>query len=132
MAMADGGPDDLPRTFRRERDAQREAREREARERANLDQAFAPPPEPSYTAESGYDAFGGQSFQPPYDAGVVTAIKVPFWHLVTFFLKAVFAAIPALLLLILLIVGAGQAIKAVAPHLLVMDISIKTFPGGQR
>ena len=34
MALADGGPDDLPRTFRRERDAQREAREREARERA--------------------------------------------------------------------------------------------------
>ncbi len=31
MAMADGGPDDLPRTFRRERDAQREQREREQR-----------------------------------------------------------------------------------------------------
>jgi hypothetical protein len=127
MAMADGGPDDLPRTFRRERDAQREAREREARERAAAEQQFAPPPEPAYGAEPGLDSYGAQPFGPPYDAGVVTALKIPFVQLMLFFVKAVFAAIPAIILLGIMLWGMGQILTTYFPALLKMKILI-TFP----
>ena len=127
MAMADGGPDDLPRTFRRERDAQREAREREARERAAVDQAFAPPPEPAYRPEAGLDSYGGQPFAAPYGAGVVTTLKIPFFQLMAFFVKAVFAAIPALILLGVILWGMGQILTTYFPALLKMKILI-TFP----
>ncbi len=127
MAMADGGPDDLPRTFRRERDAQREQREREQRERAAVDQAFAPPPEPGFVETAGLEPYGGQPFGTPYESGVVTAIKVPFFRLMMFFIKAVLAAIPALILLGILLWGAGQILTAYFPALLKMKILI-TFP----
>jgi hypothetical protein len=128
MAMADGGPDDLPRTFRRERDAQREAREREQRERAAAEQAFAPSlPEPSYGPDQGLDAFDGQPYAAPYDAGVVKRLKIPFFGLMLFFIKAVFAAIPALVLLGIMLWGAGQILTTFFPALLKMKILI-TFP----
>lgn len=126
MAMADGGPDDLPRTFRRERDAQREAREREARERAAVDQAFAPPPEPAYAPDmfrDGYDA----SYPPLIASGVVTSLEVPFGRLVLFFLKALFAAIPAIILLGIMLWTMGQLLTTYFPALLKMKILI-TFP----
>jgi hypothetical protein len=127
MAMADGGPDDLPRTFRRERDAQREAREREARERAAVDEAFAPPPEPVYGPEAPLDHYGAPPFGAPYDAGVVTALKIPFLQLVQFFVKAVFAAIPALIILGIMLWCVGQILTTYFPALLKMKILI-TFP----
>jgi hypothetical protein len=126
MAMADGGPDDLPRTFRRERDAQREAREREARERAAAELAYAPLPEPSFSHEPTMPAF-----EAPYPShavsGTVTALEIPFRRLVTFFMKAVFAAIPAILLLGIILWVFGQFLSAYFPWLLKMKILI-TFP----
>jgi hypothetical protein len=128
MAMADGGPDDLPRSFRRERDAQREARERDARERAAADQAYAPLPEPTYDPEPPMASFGVPSQYPlAQPNGIVTAIQVPFASLVAFFLKAVLAAVPALFLLGFLLWGAGQVMTAYFPWLLKMKILI-TFP----
>ncbi len=130
MAMADGGPDDLPRTFRRERDAQREAREREARERAAAELAYAPLPEPAFSHEPSM-----QSFDAPYPvssgsgpaSGVVSAIEIPFARLVAFFLKAIFAAIPAILVLGIILWAFGQLLSAYFPWLLKMKILI-TFP----
>lgn len=130
LAMADGGPDDLPRTFRRERDAQREAREREARERAAAEQAYAPLPEPTFAPEPSMQSYGS-----PYPAsqalgpasGVVTALEIPFVRLVTFFLKAVFAAIPAIFILGIMLWAAGQVMTTYFPWLLKMKILIM-FP----
>lgn len=127
MAMADGGPDDLPRTFRRERDAQREAREREARERAAMDQAFAPPAEPTYVPAPVADTYPSGNYPPPVAAGVVTALEIPFGRLMLFFLKALFAAIPAIILLGILLWGMGQVLTTYFPALLKMKILI-TFP----
>ena len=126
MAMADGGPDDLPRTFRRERDAQREAREREARERTAAELAYAPLPEPSFSHEPSMPAFE-LPYPMPSASGVVTALEIPFRRLVTFFLKAVFAAIPAILLLGAILWVCGQFLTAYFPWLLKMKILI-TFP----
>jgi hypothetical protein len=127
MAMVDGGPDDLPRTFRRERDAQREAREREARERAAVDQAFAPPPASMYPQEAPIAPDYAASYPPPMTTGVVTALEIPFGRLVAFFLKALFAALPAIILLGIMLWGMGQLLTMYFPALLKMKILI-TFP----
>ncbi len=128
MALADGGPDDLPRTFRRERDAQREAREREARERAAIDHAFAPPPEPAFAPEVGAgDPYAPVAYPPPVPSGVVTSLEIPFAQLVTFFLKALFAALPAIILLGVMLWCMGQILTTYFPALLKMKILI-TFP----
>jgi hypothetical protein len=115
---SDGGPDDIPRTFRRER---------EARERA----AAVPVPEvpkydvPSYAAAhpQSYDAAFGSDVPP----GVVKKFKVPFFSLMLFFIKAVLAAIPALLLLAAMLWAGGQVLTTYFPWLLKMKIMI-TFP----
>ena len=116
--VADGDPDDLPRTLRREREArEREARERQARERAA-------------TMPAGY-----HSFVPPFgdapsaSAGTVTRLDLPFLHLMAFFLKAVFAAVPALLVLCAMIWGAAHAVLAWYPELVKMQILILFPPG---
>ena len=126
MSMADGGPDDLPRTFRRERDAQREARDREARERAAAEQAYAPLPEPTYAEAPAMQAFGAP-YSGPQASGIVTALEIPFGRLVAFFLKAVFAAIPAIILLGVFLWCGGQILTNYFPWLLKMKILI-TFP----
>jgi hypothetical protein len=100
--------DDLPRTIRREREAQREARERErlARER----EAAAAVSAPSIEHEGAYGALAS----PP---ATVTDIDVPFFRLMTFFIKAVFAAVPALIMLRHRIAGcSGRACKASSPQ----------------
>jgi hypothetical protein len=113
---SDGGPDDIPRTFRRER---------EARERA----ASVPVPEvPSYAQQShahpqSYDAAFGSDVPP----GVVKKIKVPFFSLMLFFIKAVLAAIPALILLSAILWAGGQVLTSYFPWLLKMKIMI-SFP----
>jgi hypothetical protein len=127
--------DDLPRTFRREK----EAREREARERAARERAAAP------TLSAAPDPYGIHAAHaapkiyadPAAPAGavkaaaldvtvpaVVRAIDVPFGQLVTFFLKAVIAAIPALILLMAVLWGLGQALEMFFPDLLKMKILI--------
>lgn len=112
--------DDLPRTLRRERDA----REREMRERemptAVHDEAYAgaAPQSPSGSAY-GYD-YGSSG-----DGTVtVTRLKIPFVHLMLFFIKAVVAAIPALILMALLFWGAGEALRIAVPSFKGIHITI--------
>lgn len=104
--------DDLPRTLRRER----EAREREARERA-----------PSGLEAQAAAAYSHEQAGYPADAtypATVRRFEVPFFHLVTFFMKAVIAAVPALLLLGAILWGFGQVLKVFFPELLHFQILI--------
>ncbi len=117
--MADEGSDDLPRTLRREREArERAAREKEAKARAaTLTHDFGASDsrdERRATAE----AFSGT---------VVNRFDVPFSHLVAFFIKAAFAAIPALIVLSVLLYLGGNVVKAMYPELIHMQILV-TFP----
>ncbi len=109
--------DDLPRTIRRERDArEREARERQARER----EAASAVPMPSIEREGAYGALAS----PP---ATVTDIDVPFLGLMTFFIKAVFAAIPALIMLTALLWLFGQGLQTFFPQLLKMKIDVQIY-----
>lgn len=134
--LGDEQNDDLPRTFRREK----EARAREARERAAQERAAAPSlPTPSANAP-GYGAasmapeprvdadpdYAPQLADAPYPAAV-QRFDVPFMHLMTFFLKAVVAAIPALILLTAILWTFGSALEALFPELIKMKILI-SFP----
>jgi hypothetical protein len=124
---ADSDFDDLPRTLRRERDARaREAREREQREkgRGGMDASLGDPP--SYLARTRTvpTVYGDD----PIPASV-QRFDVPFLRLVAFFLKAVLAAIPALILLGAILFYAGKGLEAYFPELVRMKIMI-TFPGG--
>jgi hypothetical protein len=110
---ADGGVDDLPRTLRRERDARAAAQR-------DRDQGFTP--EPAYARADPLDQFRDEP-----QAAVVTQIKIPFFRLVVFFIKAVFAAIPALIILGALLWGSGKVLKTFFPQLVQMQIEIK-FP----
>lgn len=141
-SVADGGPDDLPRTLLRER----EERYRKDRERAGLtsDTRTIPQPPlgrghsgspmvPLTEAPSGATGAADMSnmhdFAPVMHAGdgVVRAFKIPFWRLVMFGFKAVFAAVPALILLGALIWGAMGLLKVFFPQLIKMQILIQ-FP----
>lgn len=134
---ADGGPDDLPRTLRRERDArEREARERLAKEREAL-AATSTIGGPSITNSSmGGPGMAGAGMADPYAMAeptyghaeplpsVVRRIDVPFVQLVTFFLKAVFAMVPAILVLGIILWGIGQMLQTFFPQLVKMQILI--------
>lgn len=121
--------DDLPRTFRREK----EARAREARERAAQERAAAPSlstgadeyarPQPRIYGHPGDDPRPYSEFAP----ATVRAFDVPFVHLVTFFLKAVLAGIPALLLLGAILWFMGTGLEMAFPQLIKMKILV-SFP----
>lgn len=117
-AGGDGGPDDLPRTLRRER----EAREREARERSA---AHAVNPPPSMSATYGVPE---QAYVPMQDdqvpAARVTRLDVPFHHLVWFFIKAALAAIPGILLLGAILWVAGHLAQSYFPQLIKLQVLI--------
>lgn len=103
----DEPPDDLPRALRREREARdREQRDREARER-----------EGAARDDPGY---GGRDAPP----ATVTAIDIPFFRLVLFFLKAALAAIPALLLLAALLFAVGETLERFVPGASVVHIIV--------
>ena len=117
--MADEGSDDLPRTLRREREArERAAREREAKARgATLTHDFG-----------ASDAREDRASRAEAGSGTtVDRFDVPFGHLMMFSIKAVMAAIPALILLGILMWCAGAILKAYFPELIHMQILI-TFP----
>ncbi len=126
------GDDDLPRTLRRERDARE--RDREQRERdAALAAQHQPYPQPG--SQSGFGPDAGHhdyanpdqaSLYPMPGSGVVNRLEIPFLHLVWFFVKAVFAAIPALLLLTALLFGGGQVLKRFFPDFRHFEIVIKS------
>jgi hypothetical protein len=103
--LADDQADDLPRTLRRQRE--------ELEGRARSSSGFGAP-EP--TMPVGDHAS---------DGGVtVTRIEVPFFRLVAFFLKAALAAIPAILLLMVVLWGVGHVLQVYFPHLLKMQILV--------
>jgi hypothetical protein len=106
--------DDLPRTFRRER----EAREREGRlrEMPKFASEFAQEDDVAYV-------------DPAAHSGAVQRLQIPFLHLMGFCFKAVFAAIPALVLLTVLLWLGGQALSSFFPQLGKMQILIH-FPKG--
>ena len=62
------------------------------------------------------------------DGMAVTRIEVPFHRLVAFFMKAVFAAIPALVMLTIVLWTVGEVLQRYFPWLLKMRILIQ-FPG---
>lgn len=129
------GEDDLPRTFRREREArEREAREREAAMAPPAHQGmppaghdFGPPPRDYGPGQHAYAGdMSDAAFAMPAATGTVTRFEVPFGHLVWFFIKAVFAAIPALILLTVLLYAGGQALKSFLPGLRHFEIVIRS------
>jgi hypothetical protein len=134
---AEGDLDDLPRTLRRERDARaREAREREARERQARDRepvmsrtsdpsGYSPPPSYISPRSGGVPVVYGDEPIP----AAVTRFDVPFFRLVAFFLKAVIAAVPALILLGVMLWFAGKGLEAYFPELVHMKILV-SFPNG--
>lgn len=107
--------DDLPRTIRRER----EARDREARERQSAI------PSPAFERQEFMTGTAAASSAP---AATVTDFDVPFLKLMLFFIKAVFAAIPALLALVVLLWLFGQGLQSYFPQLLKMKILIYMPP----
>jgi hypothetical protein len=120
---ADDGIDDLPRTLRREREARERAKreEEERKRRATLTHDFEPGPPAA--AHSGYPGPGPAE----HDAvpAVVTRFDVPFVRLMTFFIKAVFAAIPALIILGALLWLAGDVLKGMYPGLINTEVIIR-------
>jgi hypothetical protein len=116
---ADEGSDDLPRTLRRERDARERARrEKEAKARAA-----------TLTHDFGAADVRREEILPA-EAGsgvAVSRLDIPFGHLMMFSIKAVLAAIPALILLGVLLWFAGALLKAYYPELVHMQILI-SFP----
>ncbi|HEY7083288.1 MAG TPA: hypothetical protein VH519_00630 [Hyphomicrobiaceae bacterium] len=96
--------DDLPRTIRRER----EARERQARERLApaLDRDVAP------------------ALEMAAPAATIVDVDMPFAKLAMFFIRAAFAAIPALLVLTAILWVFGHTLELVFPQLLKMKILI--------
>ena len=105
--MADGDIDDLPRTLRRERDA----REREARERENKARAA--------TLTHDFGASDAARELPAFAAGApatVVRFDVPYFHLMRFFLKAVLAAIPALILYLFFVGRVDQLVTEIDRH----------------
>src|SRR6185295_4028586 len=115
--FSDESSDDLPRTLRREK----EARAREARERAAQERAAAP------SLSTGSDDYSGPRPQVYRSADIeprgddhpppatVRRFDVPFVHLATFFIKAVLAGIPALILLGVILWFAGALVQSCFP-----------------
>ena len=125
--------DDLPRTFRRDKEArERQAREAEARsQRPSAGPTGAAPQ--ARSSGAGYQsATADLNAVPEFadrliaDGGKVTvgAFDVPFMHMVRFFIKAVFAAIPALILLFVVLWGIGQAAQKFMPWLVKLRVLI--------
>lgn len=112
--------DDLPRTLRRERDAQaRRARENELQETMTHPTEPAPHVAAPF-ANDPYDYDDGEAAP-----ATVTRLQIPFLHLMMFFLKAVVAAIPALILLLVILWGVGELLTATFPDLDKMQILIR-------
>ena len=108
LPMGGDEADDLPRTLRRERDA-RAAREREMQGHTPIGGAMGASAGEAYTA-------AGTLYPDDFQPAVVKRLSIPFFHLMFFFLKAVIAAIPAIILLAGILFGLGTALKTYAPE----------------
>ncbi len=113
--LADSDIDDLPRTLRRER----EAREREKREREEKARAA------TLTHDFGASDARRETQVLSAEPATVVRFDVPFTHLMGFFIKAVFAAIPALIILGVLLWFAGLALKTFYPQLVHTEVIIR-------
>lgn len=113
-----GDADDLPRTLRREREARERAKreEEERKRKATLTHDYDVRLEREVDRPARVLAAAG---------GVVTGFDVPFLHLMRFFIKAVLAAIPALILLGVMLWFAGAALKSVYPGLVHTEVLIR-------
>jgi len=111
-----GADDDLPRTLRREREAQ--ARRAHETKLAATEPAISleQPTSQFYPDDLDYED------APPT---TVTRLDVPFLHLMLFFLKAVIAGIPALILLLAIFWGIGEVLTATFPELIKMQVLIR-------
>ena len=112
--------DDLPRTLRREREAQaRRAREHE------LDAPQGPAASSMAADAPPFDDenYGYDDIEPA--PATVTRLYIPFLHLMLFFLKAVIAGIPALVLLVGILWLFGEVMTATFPELIKMQILIR-------
>ncbi len=145
LSMGATSPDDdLPRTFRRDKEArERQTREAEARATqrpAHTQAAHTQPHAQSSSRDAGRHADRGYASAtadlastPEFaerviaDSGKVTvgAFDVPFVHMVRFFLKAVFAAIPALILLFVVLWAIGQTAQKFMPWLVKVRILVQ-------
>ncbi len=116
--LIDDTTDDLPRTFKRERDARERAkREEEERKRAAT---------LTFNPDSGRERYA--RYEGEGAPAVVTRFDVPFISLMFFFIKAVFAAVPALIILGTMLWLAGDLLRTLFPWLVKMQILIR-FPG---
>jgi hypothetical protein len=105
----------------------------EARERAALERAANPslPMGSDGHSRPQPQIYAAADVSPKIDDLTVPAsvhrFDVPFVHLVTFFLKAVIAGIPALILIGVILWSAGEVLQAIFPSLIKMKILI-SFP----
>ncbi len=124
---ADDGPDDLPRTLRRAREereqAQREAEAQSART-APAPSLSSDPIGPTISDNLSNASPVNSGYAPGLNETTVTRLNIPFGHLAKFFIKAVFASIPALILLLAILWGIGQALEMLFPELIKMKIQI--------
>lgn len=126
--FSDPNDDDLPRTLRRAK----QERAREAQEAVppsgagHAAPSMAPPTDPSMDMAAGHFADDEPYFEDD-DRVTVARFDVPFFRLMLFFIKCVFAAIPALIILGALLYGAGQILKLYFPWLVQAQILIQ-FP----
>jgi hypothetical protein len=111
--------DDLPRTLRREREARERAKREEETRKRNATLTH------DYDANQRSMAAEGPARGRLAAAGIVTGFDVPFFHLMRFFIKAVFSAIPALIILGVLLWFAGAALKHTYPGLVHTEVIIR-------
>jgi len=111
--------DDLPRTLRREREARERAKREEETRKRNATLTH------DYDANQRSMAAEGPGRAQLPAGGLVTGFDVPFFHLMRFFIKAVFAAIPALIILGVLLWFAGAALKRAYPGLVHTEVIIR-------
>ncbi len=118
VTMSGGAMDDLPRTLRRER---------EARERAQQSSYPAASPASLGSASSSTSFVPEPAMSDHFmmSGNTVTDIRIPFFRLMMFGFKLVFAAIPALILLIALLWLAGHAMMTFFPWLVKVQLLIK-------
>ncbi len=122
--MSSGMADDLPRTLRRAR----EARERgldgggdRSTGRGAQSAFVAQPVGPDATFSSDLS----RSESVVLHGNTVTDIRIPFFRMMVFCFKLVFAAVPALIMLGVLLWLAGHALMTYAPWLVKLQILIR-------
>ena len=116
--MATSMSDDLPRTLRREREAR-------GLDRGNAASSFAFTPTPVSGSAPPSSADAGRGERYVVDGNTVTDIRIPFFRMMMFCFKLVFAAIPALILLGVILWFAGHLLMTYAPWLVKLQILIR-------